>query len=721
VWIAGKKPCWILPSGKVVPLTVQQNVPYLSEGGPHTDPSLDVVKYCGVYVNGSELKVNLSCNPALPAVGSVPAADEPEKVSSTTSLWTKTGKHGRFVARVKRGIPWERVVRRRTENLETGDLMEDVEVTDHDNPNWYRQLPKRTKIKTTFYYTTDVGGVSAADAEDPSVTTAVPAPERGEVPDPPSPDSEGTWDLDDAFFSGSLPHCLTHKPAQQDCWDCIRAKRRNVRKFAGTTRRNPQVYGDILTIDHVSMTEGFGPKAVGGAKHLLCLLDLATRFGYVGAVQSTGSDPVVYHMIHAVGKDEVGLVYSDGGSGIVSACNQLNVNSDQSQPEIHETNGIIEKYNQQIIDGTRVLLVQAGLPPVFWPYAATCYCMLSNIVDKAPNQELFPGQTKWHARTGSSFNGHVIPFGSAVYYLPTKERYTTSKAAPRQRVGIFMGYRLQTQAKWSGEYVILDMDVFVDKNLGIDAAETWGNIYHHITKRVDPIKPVCFPMKKRYDYLNNTLEGMELLHKAESPTDLSPAVLPGPLVETPPLVGGVTAADVTTDAVTTTAAGSGGVVVPDPALAPDDKSPHGYIRDRLGRRLKVDEFGYILRSTTRPKGVPVETWNKMGNAERKRVIARQKAESADPTVTERPPTGPPSGSAAEEAQPAVPAEEIEWNFDTSKGDVEISMMEFDSWGDFYLDTFRSTCTHQNGGGDSRNVCRPPFRTKSTKTKSSLNK
>lgn len=144
------------------------------------------------------------------------------------------------------------------------------------------------------------------------------------------------------------------------------------------------------------------------------------------------------------------MVYSDGGSGIMNACSQLNVNSDQAQPEIHETNGITEKYNQRIIDGTRTLLVQAGLPPVCWAYAATCYCMLSILVEKAPTQELFPGQTKWHTRTGAAFTGHIVPFGSAVYYLPTKDRYTTSKAAPRQRVRIFMGYRLQTQATWSG-------------------------------------------------------------------------------------------------------------------------------------------------------------------------------------------------------------------------------------------------------------------------------
>lgn len=488
-----------------MPLSVQQNVPYLCEGGPHTDPNVDMSRRCGIKVTGSEIKFNLNSSPAVPAISDVTVADDAEKDSPLMSQWTKTGKHGRYVARVTMSVPWTKVVRRTTEHLDTGNILEDIAVTDHDNPNWYRKLPKRTKIKTTFFYPIDdVSGVTAADAGDAPTTLAVPAPTRGEISEPPDAGLEGTYELDDAFFGGALPHCLTHKPAQHDCWDCIRATRRNVKKFKGTTKRKPQAYGDILTIDHVNMTEGFGPKAVGESKHLICLLDLATRFGYVGAVQSTGSDAVVYHMIHAVGKDEIGLVYSDGGTGILSACSQLNVNSDQSQPEIHETNGIIEKYNQQVLDCTRVLLVQAGLPPVFWPYAASCYCMLSNIMDKAPHEDIFPGQSKWHARTGIAFTGHVIPFGSAVYYLPTTSRYTTSKAASRQRVGIFMGYRLQTHATWSGEYVIIDMDVFINKNLGIDAAEVWGNIYHHLTKRVDPIKPVCFPSFDRYAFRSSS-------------------------------------------------------------------------------------------------------------------------------------------------------------------------------------------------------------------------
>ena len=225
---------------------------------------MDVSRRCGIKVTGSEIRFNLNSNPALPAISDVTVADDAEEDSPQMSQWTKTGKHGRYVARVKMSVPWTKVVRRKTENLETGDILEDIAVTDHDNPNWYRKLPKRTNIKTTFFYTTDdVSGVTAANVGDAPTTLAVPAPTRGEVSEPPDSGLEGTWELDDAFFSGALPPCLTHKPAQQDCWDCVRAKRRNVKQFKGTTKRKPQAYGDILTIEHVNMTEGFGPKSVG--------------------------------------------------------------------------------------------------------------------------------------------------------------------------------------------------------------------------------------------------------------------------------------------------------------------------------------------------------------------------------------------------------------------------------------------------------------------------
>lgn len=68
-----------------------------------------------------------------------------------------------------------------------------------------------------------------------------------------------------------------------------------------------------MTLDPVNMTEGVGPNAIGGSKWMLCILDRATRCGFIGTVKSTASEGVVYHMRHAIVNYEVGMVYSDGG------------------------------------------------------------------------------------------------------------------------------------------------------------------------------------------------------------------------------------------------------------------------------------------------------------------------------------------------------------------------------------------------------------------------
>lgn len=115
-------------------------------------------------------------------------------------------------------------------------------------------------------------------------------------------------------------------------------------------------------------------------------------------------------MLHDVGEDVVGMVYTDGGSGIIRASNRLGLHDDLSTPVVHETNAVAARYDQYEQDGMRVLLVQAGMAAVCWPYAATCFVMLSNLVGMAPRQGYYPGMTRWHARTGAPLKGHMLPF-----------------------------------------------------------------------------------------------------------------------------------------------------------------------------------------------------------------------------------------------------------------------------------------------------------------------
>ena len=47
IWIAGHGRCWILPSGKLLPLKAKRGVSYLEEDGPHTDSTIDPAEVSG--------------------------------------------------------------------------------------------------------------------------------------------------------------------------------------------------------------------------------------------------------------------------------------------------------------------------------------------------------------------------------------------------------------------------------------------------------------------------------------------------------------------------------------------------------------------------------------------------------------------------------------------------------------------------------------------------
>ena len=60
-------------------------------------------------------------------------------------------------------------------------------------------------------------------------------------------------------------------------------------------------------------------------------------------------------------------LYSDRSGEIGKAFNKVKILAGNAQPGVPETNSLIERANQTILDGVRVVLVQAGLPVCFWP------------------------------------------------------------------------------------------------------------------------------------------------------------------------------------------------------------------------------------------------------------------------------------------------------------------------------------------------------------------
>ena len=72
--------------------------------------------------------------------------------------------------------------------------------------------------------------------------------------------------------------------------------------------------------------------------------------------------------------------YSDNARDIIKAVQYLGFGGHHefSQPGMPQTNGIAERAVQEVVSGTRTLLVQAGLLGYVWSKAATCYCLLHN-------------------------------------------------------------------------------------------------------------------------------------------------------------------------------------------------------------------------------------------------------------------------------------------------------------------------------------------------------
>ena len=149
---------------------------------------------------------------------------------------------------------------------------------------------------------------------------------------------------------------------------------------------------------------------------------------------------------------------------------------------------------------------------MFLDIRSPCYCFLENIaVDEY-------GNSAWKSRTGESFIGLAIPFGCCVFFWPAPTKYSQSKAAPRMQCGIFLGYRTSPGERWNGEYLVADLDDFVNVSLDVDADYPQFEVRPHITKQVKlGLDGIYFPLKRKYDWYNRTLEGLEAVSAHDDP------------------------------------------------------------------------------------------------------------------------------------------------------------------------------------------------------------
>ena len=97
-------------------------------------------------------------------------------------------------------------------------------------------------------------------------------------------------------------------------------------------------------------------------------------------VISQGADDVYNRFLQFIGPlQRVKHVYTDDSAAIKAALGELGLCHDTSVPGQPNTNGVAERQVKEVVHGIRTILVKAGLPNCFWPYAMRHFCFAGNI------------------------------------------------------------------------------------------------------------------------------------------------------------------------------------------------------------------------------------------------------------------------------------------------------------------------------------------------------
>ena len=360
----------------------------------------------------------------------------------------------------------------------------------------------------------------------------------------------------------TIRHKLTHKYFNKYCDDCQRAKakqRQRGRKSLARVKRHVREFGDVITADHVDMST-LHNEGLTGATDALVILDVATRFLGVAAVDSKDAEATEIAIRTFLDGDNARLAYSDNAGNLKKAMADQRIVHEFSLPGVQKSNGLIERYVQDVLQGVRTLLVQAGLPLCFWPYAADCFVFCSNVfghstVDIEENEDddgvivadpVVPAMdtdevknpggdhsfimgkkkdevkvidfdsslTPWQRRygVGNELRAKAIPFGAGVFYLPAPTKTSLAKVGTRLQYGVFLGYVVEPGGRWNHKYHVAALDDFVGKDLHQHAKRSqFPHFSTHITSvvRMPTTMGLTFPLKSRYDFSNCTLEGLE--------------------------------------------------------------------------------------------------------------------------------------------------------------------------------------------------------------------
>ncbi|CAX40176.1 transposon polyprotein integrase, putative [Candida dubliniensis CD36] len=247
----------------------------------------------------------------------------------------------------------------------------------------------------------------------------------------------------------SAGHVAKTADIKSPCDSCLQTK--NFQSFPkasdGPHTKTP------LQIIHLDVAGPFGGPAVDLSKVFLVIVDDFSRHKWVFPLQSkSDATEVIINWIRhweryfaGRGEYKVSSIRSDNGGEFLNQdmslfCLKQGIRHERTIPYNSHQNGKAERAIRSIMDKSRTLLCQSGLPSTFWCYSTIMAAHLLNITPS----EVLNYQTSYEKWYGSAPKySKLHPFGSTAYaHVPTTYR---SKLQPNGVKCIFLGYP-QTQS-----------------------------------------------------------------------------------------------------------------------------------------------------------------------------------------------------------------------------------------------------------------------------------
>lgn len=215
-----------------------------------------------------------------------------------------------------------------------------------------------------------------------------------------------------------------------------------------------------------------------GSLYLMLVVDDYTRYTWMAALHNKSQAFEAFKRYVAMAEAEhstrVSCLRSDNGGEFLSTefnawLAQKGIQRELITPHSPWQNGVVERMNRTVVEGSRTLLSDAKLPLSLWVLAcyATVYCR-----NRSPSSTLSNSTPyeQWHHVKPNHL--HLRRFGCLAYkHIRKQER---SKFAAKSVPHTFVGYALDSSAYllWDGTNIIKSRDVhFVEHLLGCEAKQ----------------------------------------------------------------------------------------------------------------------------------------------------------------------------------------------------------------------------------------------------------